>query len=199
MIWMLAGVALSAVQQVGAARGEAAMTKANNEAKRAFNKQAMTQAAKSFSDLAIQKAVLADQTEQALQAVQRQGLQLKSQRGLQAAASDTMGASVDQAIVDADYQVDQAQAVIGVNAKTSEMQLDAAAQAVADSTGSSLMTQTPVSNVWSAALGQVAGQVGSQLLANKMNTGTWSGKNPTVNTRTDIDASLGMSRGQGLA
>lgn len=192
MIWFLAGAALSAVQGLGAARAEREQIKLNNKAAEKFNAQVATQAAKSFNDIAVQKVVLADQTEEGLAAIQRQGLQLKSDRGLQAAATDTMGRSVEQALLDADYQQGQAASALLYNTKISELELNSAAQAVADSSGMSMRTQQAVPNAWSATLGKVVGQVGSQLLANKANTGSFMGGNSAAS------AGAGTSLMQGL-
>lgn len=177
MIWLLAGAAFSAVQAISGAQMQRATDKANNKAIEAYNKQVALQAAKSFSEISVQKAVAAQQTTAALYAVNRQGNELKAQRGLQAAASDTLGASVDQALLDADRQVDEASNTLMYNANITDQQLNAQAQSVADSAGFSLKAKTPVTNVWGSALGQVVGQFGSMLLSNKINTGSFTGRN----------------------
>lgn len=181
MIWMLAAAGLSAVQAIGAARQQDAQAKITNQQVQAYNKATAVAAAKSFNELSIQKAVLADQTEQALMTVQRQGAELKSARGLQAAASDTLGASVDQALLDADRQVEEASTVLGYNANISDASLNAQANSVADSASQSLRYGVPRTNVWSAALGSFIGQVGTQLIANKMSTGSFMGRGQGVN------------------
>lgn len=189
MIWMLAGAALSAVQAIGAAKANKAQVKATNAQIEAYNKATAAAAAKSFNEINVQKAVLADQTEQALFSVQRQGQRLKAERGLQAAASDTLGASVDQAILDADLQADEASNVLRYNSMITDESLNSQANAVADSAASALRFKSPVpSNTWSAGLGAFFGQVGTQLIANKMSTGAFFGRNQGVTTeRTDIN------------
>lgn len=189
MIWLLASAAFSAVKAIGAAKAEKAQAKATNQQIEAYNKATAAAAAKSFNELNVQKAVLADQTEQALFSVRRQGQQLKAERGLQAAASDTLGASVDQALLDADQQVDAASQVLLYNAQISDVSLNSQANAVADSASNALRFKVPVpSNTWSAGLGAFFGQVGTQLIANKISTGAFSGRQQGVlPTRTDIN------------
>lgn len=182
MIWMLAAAGLNAVQAIGAAQKDAAQAKATNQQIEAYNKATAAQAAKSFTELSIQKAVLADQTEAALFSVQRQTMNLKSQRGLQAAASDTMGASVDQALLDAERQGDEAASTLKYNADISNESLNAQFNSVADSAAYSLKTKVAVPNVWSAALGSLMGSVGSTLIGNKMSTGSFLGKGQGLNT-----------------
>jgi hypothetical protein len=179
MIWMLAGAAFSAAQQLGAARAQPYLEKAENERIAAYNKAVATQSAKAFNEIALQKTVLADQTAQALDATQRQGLQVKAQRGLQAAGTDTMGASVDQNLLDIDQKVDNAKVVLTYNENISDASLNAQAQQVADSGAGSLRAERPVSNNWGAALGNAMATVGVALFENKTRYGTYSGATPT--------------------
>lgn len=172
MLWMLAGAALGAVSTIGNARMQQAQQEANNKAIAAYNKQTMLSAAKSFSELSVQKAVLATQYQTALASVQQQGLAKSSQVQAQAAASDTMGASVSQSVLDVQSQVDTAQDQLKYNENISDQQINAQAESVATSAGQALQTQQPV-NSWTSSLGSILGSVGTQLATNKANTGSF--------------------------
>lgn len=177
MIWMLAPAALSAVTQLGAARGQDAIDKVNNRAVEAYNKQVTAQAAKSFNEIALQKTALSAQIATARYALEREGQQVKSARGLQAAGTDTMGASVDQALLDVDMKVAEAQEQLLYNGTMADASLNAQAESVSDSAGFSLRAQTATPNRWSAALGQIAVDFGMRMFENKARTGTFTGRN----------------------
>jgi hypothetical protein len=176
MWWMLASAGLQAAVQLGAASGQRAIDKVNNRAIEAYNKQVAAQAAKSFNELAIQKTALSDQLTVARAATEREGLQVKSARGLQAAGTDTMGASVDQALTDVDMKIAEAQATLLYNGELSDMSLNAQASQVADTAGSSLRAKKAITNNWSAVLGQAVASFGMQLFENKARTGDFSGR-----------------------
>lgn len=176
MIWMLAGAALSAVSQLGAARGQAAIDKVNNKAIEAYNKNVAAQAAKSFNEIALQKTALSAQLASAQYATQREGMEIKSARGLQAAGTDTMGASVDQALLDVDMKVADAQAQLLYNGELTDASLNAQAANVADSAGFSLRTPKAISNNWGAALGQAVASFGMSLFERQAARGEVGGK-----------------------
>lgn len=185
MWWTLAGPALMAAQQLGAARAQPYLDKVENERIRAYNKAVALQTAKSFNEIAVQKTVLADQVSSALVTVQRRGQEVRSQRAGQAAATDTMGTSVEQNLLDVDRQVDEAKASLTYNENISDSSLNAQAQAVADGAAFSLRAEKPVMNQWGAALGQAAATIGVAMLENKANSGSFFGKggwNGTVKT-----------------
>lgn len=185
MIWMLAAVALQAAQSVSASRQQAALDKVANERTKAFNKATAVQTAKSFNEIAIQKSVLAAQTANALVATDIQGQQVKSARGLQAAGTDTMGASVEQNLLDVDQKVADAKYQIGYNEQISALSLDAATDQVADTGSFSLRAEKPLLNTWGAALGNAAASGAMVLFENKAKTGTFTGK--TVSRNQGID------------
>jgi hypothetical protein len=183
MWWMLAGAAIQGVQQLGAAKVSKIDTKTKNMAIDTYNKQVATQSAKSFNQINLQKAALTAQVQQALYTTQQQGMVAQSERGVQAAATDTYGASVEQNLLDVDIKVDQAQNALEYNAHLSDLSLNAQAEAVADGVQFRPQLAEPLNN-WGAALGQTMAQVGVALFENKANTGSFFG------TRT--------SRNQGL-
>ena len=179
MIWMLAAVAIQAAQGLQAAKDAKVLTKVKNKQIEAYNKSIGQQTAKSFNEIALQKAYLADQTALALNATQRQGAQLKAARGLQAAGTDTLGASVDQALLDVDQKVDEAQSVLKYNETVSDASLNAQAQNVADSGSFSQRAESPVTNAWAPALGNALANLGMSLFENKAKTGSFSGATQT--------------------
>lgn len=189
MWWMLAGVAIQAAQSIGAAKGQAKLDKIENQRIEAYNKQVSLQRAKSFNEIAIQKAVLADQTAQAYVATQQQGQQVKSARGLQSAGTDTMGASVDQNLADVDMKVADAQYTIGYNAQITDDSLNAAIQAAGDNSVFSMRSEKHVAstaNIWGSALGNAAASIAMSAAENKARTGSFTGKTVSRNQGIDI-------------
>ncbi len=174
MWWMLIGAALQANQAIGAAK--VAKIEAKNKSRQieAYNKAVATQAAKSFNQINLQKASLTAQVQEALYSTKQQGLAVKAERGLQAAATDTYGASVDQGLLDVDMKVDQAQNALQYNAEMSDLSLNAQAEAVADGVNF-VSDPKQVANTWGAVLGQTMAQVGVSLFENKADTGTFFG------------------------
>ena len=175
MWWMLAGAALQGLQQIGAARAQPAVDKADNMKIQAYNKAVATQAAKSFNQINLQKAVLTSQVQEAIASTYKQGQTESANRGLQAAATDTMGASVAQNLLDVGIKVDQAKSALLYNANITDLSLNAQAQSVADGAGFSLKAEKPVLNEWGAAVGGAMAQVGMALFENKAETGSFMG------------------------
>lgn len=182
MWWMLAGVALQAVQKIGANKAQAVLDKANNKRMEAYNKTVALQAAKSFNEINLQKTALTSQVQQALASTYQQGEVEKSQRGVLAAATDTMGASVEQGLLDVDLKVDQAKEALMYNASLSDASLNAQAMNVADGSGFSLKAEKPVvGNNWGAAIGEAMAEVGMSMFENKMKTGSFTGAKTSRN------------------
>lgn len=184
MWWMLIGAAIQANQQIGAAKVAKIDAKTKRMQVDAYNKAVATQSAKSFNQINLQKASLTAQVQEALYSVKQQGLVAQSERGLQAAATDTLGASVDQNLLDVDIKVDQAQNALLYNASMSDMSLNAQAEAVAD--GVQFRPQAPeIQNSWGAALGQTMANVGVSLFENKASTGSFFGSRTSRNQGID--------------
>ncbi|QHJ82070.1 MAG: hypothetical protein [Caudoviricetes sp.] len=181
MWWMLAGAAIQGLQQMGAAKIADAQNKLQNKKIEAYNSAVASQAAKSFNQINMQKASLTAQVQEALYATEQQGLQVKSQRGLQAAATDTMGASVEQNLLDVDFKVDQAQAVLRYNGQLSDESLNAQAQNVADGAGFQLQSENKIFNQWGSGVGQAMATVGMALFENKASTGSFLGNKTSRN------------------
>lgn len=180
MWWMLIGAAIQANQAIGAAKVAKIDAKTQKMQAEAYNKAVATQSAKSFNQINLQKAALTAQVQEALYSTKQQGMVLQSQRGLQAAGTDTLGASVEQNLLDVDLKVDQAQNALVYNASLSDESLNAQAQAVADGV---MFRPTPAQpgNQWGAILGQTMANVGLSLFENKANTGTFFGSKTSRN------------------
>jgi hypothetical protein len=198
MLWMLASAGLQAVSQIGAARVQRATDKANNKAIRAYNDKVATQAAQSFSEINLQKAALSQQVAQALASTQRQGLVMSAERGAQAAATDTTGASVDQNLSDVQSKVAEAKSTYLYNEAMSDASLNAQAQSVATQAGQSIRAETAVTNVWGAALGQAAASIGMSMLGN-MGSLSSTGTGATQSGYTSSAFKTYTSRNNGLS
>lgn len=184
MWWMLAMAAIQANQQIGAAK--VAKIEAKNKSRQidAYNKSVATQAAKNFNQINLQKAALTAQVQEALYSTKQQGMVLKAERGLQAAATDTYGASVEQGLLDVDTKVDQAQNALLYNADLSDQSLNAQAEAVADGVAFQ-GDPKQVGNSWGAILGSTMASVGVSLFENKASTGTFFGSRTSRNQGID--------------
>lgn len=192
MWWMLAGAVLQGVQAIGAAKIDEINSDLKNDAINTYNKQVATQSAKSFNQINLQKASLTAQVQQALYQTKQQGMVLQSERGLQAAASDTLGASVEQNLFDVNIKVDQAQTALQYNAQLSDNSLNAQAEAVAD--GVQFRVPSPdIGNQWGAILGRTMASIGTTLFENKAETGTYFGSRTSRNQGVDVNAQLGTS------
>lgn len=175
---MLIGAAIQANQAIGAAKVAKIDAKTQRMQVDAYNKAVAAQSAKSFNQINLQKASLTAQVQEALYSTKQRGLVLQSERGAQAATSDTMGASVEQNLLDVDQKVDQAQNALLYNAQLSDESLNAQAQAVAD--GVMFRPKTPETpNQWGAILGQTMASVGTSLFENKAQTGEFFGTRRT--------------------
>lgn len=192
MWWMLAGAALQASQAIGATEVAKIDQKTQAIAVDAYNKSVATQSAKAFNQINLQKAALTAQVQEALYSTKQQGLVLQSERGLQAAATDTLGASVEQNLLDVDMKVDQAQVALEYNANLTDSSLNAQAQAVADGVQFRLPPQQHV-NQWGAILGKTMASVGIGLFENKAETGTFFGSRTSRNQGVNVGTQVGMT------
>lgn len=97
---------------------------AANDAIKTYNKGVILKSAQDISALNVSKTISRMQTSQALFAVQRQGMEEKSQRRVMAAATDTAGASARQALQAVEVSRDQAKSMYRLNQELSENQID---------------------------------------------------------------------------
>lgn len=175
MIWMFAGLAAQAIQAGMTAEHEAKMQSLKNDSLKAYNKQVLLSSAKQINDINLQRAATRAQTGQALDAARREAIQESSNRNLQAAATDTMGASVQQNLDDVDVQVSTAVSTLQQNQEQQELSFNSAVNRTTDEAGNSiqdLLTGAGEATM-SANLGSMVGQLGTSLAANKLNTGSF--------------------------
>lgn len=175
MIWMFAGMAAQAIKSGMEAAHEEKMQKLQNESIRAYNKQVLTSSAKQLNEINIQRTVSRAQTGQALDGARRQATQESSERNLQSAASDTMGASVEQNLNDVDVQLSTVTSTLMQNQETQEEAFNSAVnRTTADAQNSikDLLTGAGEATM-SASLGSMVGTLGTSLAANKMQTGSF--------------------------
>ena len=100
MIWMFAAAAAQMVAG-GIQYGEDAKAqKRENKNTQKYNEAVRAASARQLTEINTQRAVSRAQTAQALDAARREGMVEGSARNLQAAASDTMGVSVEQNLID---------------------------------------------------------------------------------------------------
>jgi hypothetical protein len=177
MIWMFASLAASALKTGMQASADQRMQGIQNDAIKAYNKQVVAASAKSLNEINIQRSVSRQQTGQALDGMRRQAQQDKAQRGLQAAASDTMGASVDANIRDVDVQLSQAESTLERNQSLQELSFNSAVQQSTDSSLNQLKdVQTGAGkDAWNAFLGSAVGTIGTSMIGNKLSGNGWMG------------------------
>lgn len=181
MIWMFAGLAADAIKTGMEAAHQGRMQDLRNDAIKTYNKAVVTQSAKTMNDINIQRTVSRQQTAQALEGVKRQALQEKSNRGVQAAATDTMGASVEHGLMDVDVQLGEATSTISQNQMLQEISFNSAVQRATDTAKGQL--QDPLSgagqDITNAFIGSAIGQIGTSMIANKLQGKTAMGNKPT--------------------
>lgn len=178
MIWMFASLAADAIKGAMSAEHEERMQKLQNDARQAYNKQVVQSSAKQINEINLQRTASRAQTAQALDATKRQSLQMTSDRRVQAAATDTMGTSVQQNLDDVDVQLSTAQSTYMQNQAYTEEAYNSAVQKTTDSALNSLqsMLTGAGSSQWSANLGSAIGTVGTTIAANKLAGKTWDGQ-----------------------
>ena len=130
MDWSLAtqlGIQVGSTLLQGAAQSSAvqAQEDAKNDAIKAYNKQLILKSAQDVSALNVSIANSRMQTTQALFATQTQALKEKSSRNANAAASDTMGTSVNQALMAVDTAASTASSMYMLNQQLTEDQINA--------------------------------------------------------------------------
>lgn len=190
MIWMFAGLAAQAISG-GIQYGEDAKQQLReNENTKAYNKAVRAASAKQITEINIQRSTSRAQTAQALDAARRQGLGESSARNLEAAASDTMGASVEQNLLDVQQQLDQAEGNLNRNAEVAELSFDSQVSSTVDSASNSIKELTnPLGTDW-AATGSMLGQIGTSLISNKISAST------TRQTPAPITQAVGTPTGR---
>ena len=196
MIWMFAAAAAQAVAG-GIQYGENAKAqKRENKNAQKYNETVRAATARQLAEINTQRAVSRAQTAQALDAARREGIVESSARNLQAAASDTMGASVEQNLTDVQQQLDQAEGNLTRNAEVQELAFDSSVANTVDSARNSIKElSNPLGTDW-AGLGSIVGQVGTIIAANKLAGKNWDGTAATPQKPAPISAAVGTPTGR---
>lgn len=182
MIWMFAGLAAQAIAG-GIQYGEdAKRQKRENKNAAEYNKAIRQASARQLTEINIQRAISRSQTAQALDAARRQGIAETSARNLESAATDTMGASVEQNMLDVQQQLDQAEGNLNRNAQVAELSFDSQVASTVDSARSAIKELSgPQGTDW-AGLGSMVAQVGTAVVSNKLAGNDWMG-NPVAQSK----------------
>lgn len=196
MIWMFAAAAAQAVAG-GIQYGENAKAqKRENKNTQKYNEAVRAATARQLAEINTQRAVSRAQTAQALDAARREGIVESSARNLQAAASDTMGASVEQNLIDVQQQLGQAEGNLTRNAEVQELAFDSSVANTVESARNSIKELTnPLGTDW-AGLGSLVGQVGTSIAANKLAGKNWDGTAPQTQKPAPISAAVGTPTGR---
>ena len=196
MIWMFAAAAAQAVAG-GIRYGENAKAqKRENKNTQKYNEAVRAASARQLTEINTQRAVSRAQTAQALDAARREGVVESSARNLQAAASDTMGASVEQNLIDVQQQLGQATGNLTRNAEVQELAFDSSVANTVDSARNSIKElSNPLGTDW-AGLGSIVGQVGTSIAANKLAGKNWDGTEATPQKPAPISAAVGTPAGR---
>lgn len=191
MIWMFAAVAAQALAGGLAYKQAAKQQKQENEAISAYNSAVRATSARQLTEININRAVARSQTAQALDTARRQGLTETSARNLQAAASDTMGASVTQNLLDVQQQLDMAEGNLMRNAEVQELSFDSQVSATIDTARNAIKELSgPVPTDY-AGLGSMVGSIGTSIAGNKMAGLSWSGEAMQPTQAAPISAAAG--------
>lgn len=195
MIWMFAAAAAQMVAGGIQYREDAKAQKRENKNTQKYNEAVRAASARQLTEINTQRAVSRAQTAQALDAARREGMVESSARNLQAAASDTMGASVEQNLIDVQQQLGQAEGNLTRNAEVQELAFDSSVANTVDSARNSIKElSNPLGTDW-AATGSMIGQVGTSMISNKMAGKGWLG-NDTPAKPAPISTAVGTPTGR---
>lgn len=183
MAWLLAAQAGFQLLQGAVSANEAIKQQTlRNDAIKVYNNQVVAQTAKQLTQLNIQRSVERQRTTDALDGLQRASLAAAGDRGLQAAATDTLGSTVDSLLNDINIQLTQAKNQELRNLQLNEEAFNFQVDSITDNAFFNL--ENPWSGAgkaeWSAALGSAVGTLGTGLLANKLGGQGWLGNGSTA-------------------
>ena len=192
MWWVVAAMAAKAVLGAGS----------EMKASKAQNTAAMTQLAKGVTQINLNRTASRQRTAQALYNTQLQADQVRSQIGLQAAASDTIGASVQDAVSTVNVQEDRQTSSINKQQAQTEEQLRLQVDRAIDDTSARMDWESGSDKLWNGLLsmgGQMAGQyAGGAMSSLGSSSGEPSGSTNTQSTNStgyDLWGSQGSSSG----
>lgn len=196
MIWMFAAAAAQMVAGGIQYRENVKAQKRENKNTKKYNEAVLAASARQLTEINTQRAVSRAQTAQALDAARREGIVESSARNLQAAASDTMGASVEQNLIDVQQQLGQAEGNLTRNAEVQELAFDSSVANMVESARNSIKElSNPLGTDW-AGLGSIVGQVGTSIAANKLAGKNWDGTAPQTQKPAPISAAVGTPTGR---
>jgi len=199
MIWMFAQLAAQAIQGSMQYQQDIKMQKLQNKADEAYNKAVRAASARQITEINLQRTAARQQTSQALSASQSQALGEQSNRGLQAAATDTMGASVAQNLQDVNIQLDQVSSTLMQNAAYQELSFDSQVYNTIDSARNAVRDLTSPLGSDYAALGQAVGAVGTSMVSNKLSGKGWFGGAGDSQAPAPVSQSTGTKTQYGLS
>lgn len=197
MWWVVAAMAAKAVLGAGS----------EMKASKAQNTAAMTQLAKGVTQINLNRTASRQRTAQALYNTQLQADQVRSQIGLQSAASDTIGASVQDAVSTVNIQEDRQTSSINRQQAQTEEQLRLQVDRAIDDTSARMDWESGSDKLWNGllnmggqALGQYAGGKLSSLGASSdTGGGADSGSTNSTGTATNNYDLWGSKGGGGQA
>lgn len=196
MNWMFADAAAKMVAGGIQYRENVKAQKRENKNIQKYNEAVRAASARQLTEINTQRAVSRAQTAQALDAARREGIVESSARNLQAAASDTMGASVEQNLIDVQQQLGQAEGNLTRNAEIQELAFDSSVANTVDSARNSIKElSNPLGTDW-AGLGSIVGQVGTSIAANKLAGKNWDGTAAQPKEPAPIRTAVGTPTGR---
>ena len=172
MWWVVAAMAAKAVLGAGS----------QIKAAKAQNTAAMTQLAKGVTQINLNRTASRQRTAQALYNTQLQADQARSQIGLQSAASDTIGASVQDAVSTVNIQEDRQTSSINRQQDQTEEQLRLQVDRAIDDTSARMDWESGSDKLWNGLL-SMGGQALGQYAGGKLSSlGSSSDTAPSTDT-----------------
>ncbi|AFQ22526.1 internal virion protein [Pectobacterium phage vB_PatP_CB5] len=199
MIWMFAAAAAQMIQGGLQYAQDAKNQRRQNKADQKYNEAVRSASARQITEINTQRSVSRAQTAQALDAARRQGAGESSARNLQAAATDTMGASVEQNLQEVGVQLAAAEGNLMQNAELTELSLDSSVMNTVDQARNSIRElSNPLGTDW-AATGSAVGQIGTSMVANKLGGQGWFGGNSGTQQPAPISQAAPPTRSNNLS
>lgn len=190
MWWVVAAMAAKAVLGAGS----------EMKASKAQNTAAMTQLAKGVTQINLNRTASRQRTAQALYNTQLQADQVRSQIGLQSAASDTIGASVQDAVSTVNIQEDRQTSSINRQQAQTEEQLRLQVDRAIDDTSARMDWESGSDKLWNGLLsmgGQMAGQYAGGAMSSLGSSSGGSGGSTEPQSTNSTGYDLWGSQGSG--
>ena len=190
MWWVVAAMAAKAVLGAGS----------QIKAAKAQNTAAMTQLAKGVTQINLNRTASRQRTAQALYNTQLQADQVRSQIGLQSAASDTIGASVQDAVSTVNVQEDRQTSSINKQQAQTEEQLRLQVDRAIDDTSARMDWESGSDKLWNGLLsmgGQMAGQYAGGAMSSLGSSGGESAGAASTQSTNSTGYDLWGSQGSG--